>query len=185
MSHITKVSWQHFYWTCFQSHRPCRVPSSQASAVPLLWPRELRRWPSAYHWAAWTLAFEKGDTRNKFVAGVDSSIRNTSLSVPQRKKRRHYLAWFRQQRCWRKCSDWIVLVLRFELMWLGSPVSDTCLTHLSLTTLIVFIPLAAAICITACPTPLLAAFCITESPAWTTDWEQLSITATPAHFVLF
>lgn len=41
--------------------------------------------------------------------------------------------------------------------------------HLSLMTLIVFIPLAAAICMTAWPTPLLAAFWITESPAQATD----------------
>lgn len=37
-------------------------------------------------------------------------------------------------------------------------------THLSLTTFIVLMPLAAAIWITACPTPLLAAFWMTDSP---------------------
>lgn len=36
--------------------------------------------------------------------------------------------------------------------------------YLSRITFMVFIPLAAAICMTACPTPLLAAFWITESP---------------------
>ena len=37
-------------------------------------------------------------------------------------------------------------------------------THLFLTILMVLIPSAAAIWITACPAPLLAAFCITVSP---------------------
>ena len=38
------------------------------------------------------------------------------------------------------------------------------ITHLFLTMLMVLIPSAAAIWMTACPAPLLAAFCITVSP---------------------
>lgn len=36
--------------------------------MPLLWARELLRWLSAYHWAVWTLAFEKEDTMKKLVS---------------------------------------------------------------------------------------------------------------------
>ena len=143
---------QSFYLlSCLHVIRPWTVPSSQAASVSLLWSRELRPWPSAYHWAVWTLAFEKEETMKKFITVINSSAQKNRWSD--------------------YTSQWLGLKSYVSLKTWQTWV------HLSLMTLIVFIPLAAAICMTACPTPLLAAFWSTESPARTEGWRHCHMMA--------